>query len=217
MVFLLYSLTTVSSYADQIDVRISGMVCGSCESKIAEKLDSLPFVENTKVSFDDGRACAELSGEMVEADVISALEGMNYTVAAIAKTDACLLSGPPRNWADVADYDAQVISRGEPVVLEDHRVGSKFTVYDFGAPWCAPCHGAEILLKQYMSEHPDVAVRAVVLDAANAVDSFDMPAAKQHLTNAPGLPYFVVVSEKGKTIYRGSELPKALKQMDKRR
>ena len=93
----------------------------------------------------------------------------------------------------------------------------KFTVFDFGADWCGPCHAAEKLLKAYMGDHADVAVRAIVLEGKTPKISFSLPVVHQHLSGAAGLPYFVVYSPAGKRVYRGIDLPKALRKMDKKR
>jgi len=110
-----------------------------------------------------------------------------------------------------------VTAKGEEVDLEAHEVDGKFTIFDFGAPWCGPCHVAEKLLRDYLSDHPDVALRAVVLDAQDAKTSFDMPVVAQHLQTAPGLPYFILVNPKGKTIARGVDPARILKKIDKKR
>ena len=73
------------------------------------------------------------------------------------------------------------------------------------------------MLKDYLRDHDDVAVRAIVLDSQNPKESFAMPAAHQHLRSAPGLPYFVVVNAKGKAVFKGSDVAKLLKKIDKKR
>ena len=75
----------------------------------------------------------------------------------------------------------------------------------------------EKLLRDYLSDHPDVALRAVVLDAQDAKTSFDMPVVAQHLQTAPGLPYFILVNPKGKTIARSVDPARILKKIDKKR
>lgn len=219
MIALASLLFTVPAHADALDIRISGMVCGSCEQKITEQLNELSFVESVTVSFDKKKACADVNSSVDKEVVIGVIEELGYTVSTVNVTEKCVLPTveAPQNWADKSGLDVQIISRGDTVELTDHRASDKFTVYDFGAPWCTPCHGAEVLMKQYMADHADVAVRAIVLDKSDARTSFALPVAKQHLSSAPGIPYFVVVAPNGKTIYRGVDLPKALKQIDKRR
>jgi len=210
---------TSSAWASMLDLRIGDMICNTCEGKISEALDELPFLESTTVSCDLGQACAEIKGPIDENVVSSTLKGLGYSLLSIEEVELCELqkSSTPQNWQDSGALDVQIISSGETVELDDHRSEGKFTIYDFAAPWCGPCHVAEKLLKQYLSDHSDTAVRAIVLDSKDPKTSFNMPAAKQHLSSAPGLPYFVVVDPKGKVIYRGVDVPKAMKQIDKRR
>ena len=151
--------------------------------------------------------------------VSSTLKGLGYSLLSIEEVEHCDLptTATPQNWEDFGELDVQIISSGETVTLDEHRAEGKFTIYDFAAPWCGPCHVAEKLLKQYLVDHEDTAVRAIVLKSDDPKASFNMPAAKQHLSSAPGLPYFVVVDPKGKVIYRGVDVPKIMKQIDKRR
>ena len=208
-----------TAWASNLDVQIQDMHCTACEAKVAKALDALPFLANTTVSFALGRACAEVEGTVDKTAVVTTLTDLGYTIPAVEETTDCDLSQAtlPKNWADTDGLDVKVISWGDRVELSDHRAKDKFTIYDFGAPWCSPCHAAEVLLKQYLQEHADVAVRAIVLNSPDPKTSFNMPAAAQHLMNAPGLPYFIAINPRGKVISRGVDLPKVLKQIDKRR
>ena len=202
-----------------LDLRIGDMICNTCEGKIAEAIDGLPFLDSTTVSCDLGRACAEIQGPIDESVVALTLKDLGYSLLSIEEIEHCELptTAAPQNWEERGDLDIQIISSGETVELDDHRSEGKFTIYDFAAPWCGPCHVAEKLLKQYLTDHNDTAVRAIVLKSKDPKTSFNMPAAKQHLSTAPGLPYFIVVDPKGKVIYRGVDVPKVMKQIDKRR
>jgi len=219
MIFaLLTSLVTVSN-ADAIRVRIDGMVCVSCEMKITKTLKGVDFIENIDISAASEMMCADLTGEFVEAEVTKRITDLGYTVTSIERTPECTVEERkyPVNWVENADLDAETISRGEEVDIDQHVVAGKFTIFDFGAPWCGPCHVAEKMLKDYLREHSDVAVRAVVLDSDDAKASFAMPVAHQHLGAAPGLPYFVAVGPTGRTVYRGSDVAKLLKKLDAKR
>jgi thiol-disulfide isomerase/thioredoxin len=151
--------------------------------------------------------------------VRTAIADLGYTTKSISIVDTCDTEAPqfPQNWAELEGLDVVVISQGDEVTLADHAAPGKFTIYDFGAPWCAPCHVAEKMLKDYLREHDDVAVRAIVLDSQNPKDSFNLPAAHQHLRAAPGLPYFVVVNAKGKAVFKGPDVARLLKKIDKKR
>ena len=208
-----------SARAKDIRVDIDCMFCATCEPKVSGALNALPFLTQAKASTPVSQACAELSGPVDEDAIRNAIAGLDYTVTAITLMDECTLEERryPDNWAETDGLDVVVISKGEEVDLEAHEVDGKFTIFDFGAPWCGPCHVAEKLLRDYLSDHPDVALRAVVLDAQDAKTSFDMPVVAQHLQTAPGLPYFILVNPKGKTIARGVDPARILKKIDKKR
>ena len=42
-------------------------------------------------------------------------------------------------WID-AQGDFKIISHGERVSIKKHRVKGKYTIVDFSAIWCVPCH-----------------------------------------------------------------------------
>ena len=212
-------MTLGGARAEDIRVDIDGMFCATCEPKVSGALNALPFLTQAKASTPVSQACAELSGPVDEDAIRNAIAGLDYTVTAITLMDECTLEERryPDNWAETDGLDVVVISKGEEVDLEAHQVDGKFTIFDFGAPWCGPCHVAEKLLRDYLSDHPDVALRAVVLDAQDAKTSFDMPVVAQHLQTAPGLPYFILVNPKGKTIARGVDPARILKKIDKKR
>ena len=212
-------LAVNGAQAESMRVEIDGMTCSGCADKVNKALDKLAFLSQTTASVPEGSACSILDGALDESAVNATLVDLGYTVKNISTVETCETASAkfPANWADRETLDVVVISRGDEVELSAHAAAGKFTIYDFGAPWCAPCHVAEKMLKDYLREHNDVAVRADVLDSQNPKDSFSMPAAHQHLQSAPGLPYFVVVNAKGKTVFKGSDVAKVLKKIDKKR
>ena len=215
---LLLSMT-LTAQADFVRVDIDGMICVSCETKIQQALSKLEFLESVETNTPLGLACAELTGPIDIAAITAPIEELGYSIESIKQTASCSVKARrfPENWADTEGLDAAVISRGEIVDLGEHNVEGKFTIYDFGAPWCGPCHVAEKMLKNYLRDHSNVAVRAIILDSDDAKESFALPAAQQHLTSAPGLPYFVVVAPNGRTIFKGSDVARALKKLDQKR
>ena len=208
-----------AAQADTIRVSVEGMVCVSCEVKIKEGLKNVDYLDNLTVSASAKMMCADVTGPFDEAAFTALITDIGYTITALDRAPECAMDERkyPLNWVEKEGLNAEIISRGEAVDLPAHRAQGKFTVYDFGAPWCGPCHVAEKMLKDYMRDNADVAVRAIVLDSDNAKNSFAMPAAQQHLVSAPGLPYFLVVAPNGRTVYRGSDVARALKKMDAKR
>jgi copper chaperone CopZ len=217
---LAFLLTILSpANAAMVRVQIEGMTCVGCQDKVVGSMDNLAFLSDTSASVASGVACSALDGTLDSDAVTAAIEKHDYTVQSIDIVDTCDPNTQrfPDNWVDTLDLDVAIISRGEAVELSDHQVADKWTIFDFGAPWCAPCHAAEALIKAYLGDHADIAVRAIVLDSQDAKESFSMPAAKQHLMSAAGLPYFVVMSTNGKVVFKGSEVDRMLKKLDKKR
>ena len=208
-----------SAQAETARISIEGMFCVSCQAKVTTALDKLAFVSASSASTASGTACAELSGAVDNDALSKAITQFGYTIANIEIVEACDPNSKrfPENWGDTEGLDAAVISRGETVDLDAHRPDSKWTIFDFGAPWCGPCHAAELLLKAYLRDNSDTALRAIVLDSQDANESFAMPVVAQHLQSAPGLPYFIVMDPKGKTVFKGSDVEKLLQKLDKKK
>ena len=216
MIFLL-SFLIATVQAETARISIDGMFCISCQEKVTTALDKLAFVSRSSASTASGTACADLTGTLDKEAITKAITQFGYTIDTIELVEACEPHSKrfPVNWGTTEGLDAAVISRGEKVDLDEHRPDSKWTIFDFGAPWCGPCHAAEHLLKAYLNDNPDTAVRAIVLDSQDANESFAMPVVEQHLQAAPGLPYFIVMDPKGKTVFKGSDVEKLLQKLDK--
>jgi len=219
MIFALIATLMGPVHADMARMSVEGMTCRGCQDKLTRAMNELDFVVESSASMASGLACATLNAPMQEAALKAVVEKLGYTLKSIEVVETCDPNTKrfPDNWAETDGLDVVIISRGEEVDLQAHRPTDKWTIFDFGAPWCAPCYAAEQLMKTYLQDHPDTAVRAIVLDSQEAKESFDMPVVHQHLQSAPGLPYFIVMDPKGKTVFRGSEVAKMLKKLDKKR
>ena len=215
----LLSIILGTAHAETARISIEGMFCISCQAKVTTALDKLDFVAQSSASTASGTACADLNGTVDNEAISNAIRQFGYTIANIEIVDACDPNTKrfPVNWGNTEGLDAAVISRGETVDLDVHRPTSKWTIFDFGAPWCGPCHAAEHLLKAYLRDNADTALRAIVLDSQDANESFAMPVVKQHLQAAPGLPYFIVMDPDAKTVFKGSDVEKLLQKLDKKK
>jgi copper chaperone CopZ len=202
-------------------VTISGMDCAGCHPHVVESLRAVPGVTGAVASFESGAACVDLSATTDPEKLRAAVKKAGYEPGAVEAVAECPASLKPKDatdpWANPGPLDAQVVSRGEEVALADHLVPNKFTVVDFGASWCAPCHTTAALLAEYLEHHADTAVRAVSLPGRDPKASFASPAAKQHLKWAAGLPYLLVYAPDGKEIYRGGDVLQAMSAIDKKR
>jgi len=217
---LLVAQLLVSARAEVVVLELEGMICVACEQKVQTALDALDFLAEVDASTAGGKACAELTGALDTAAIQTAITEVGYTIIGQDLHPECpdiSAASRVRNWADTAGLDATIISTGEPIELDAHLVAGKFTIYDFGAVWCGPCHTAETMLKTYMATHEDVAVRAIVLAGNDPKTSFAHPVVRQHLGSAAGLPYFIVYSPEGAAVYRGVDPARALKKIDRKR
>lgn len=222
---ILALLSTFAIAKDTItymELGVEGMDCDSCEAQLEAELIDLSPVKSAFASAKTHSVCLTLFETMSQQSLTDNLAHMEqYTVTNIKPTTTCPSAEQVKRkrnpWFGQKDVDASIISHGEKVDFNYHLVADKFTLFDFGAPWCGPCRIAATTFKAYMANHPDLAVRAIHLDARDAASSFALPAAKQHLTYVAGLPYFVLYDPKGKVRYRGQEADQLLLAVEKAR
>lgn len=201
-------------------VSVEGMSCASCNRKTTAALRALPGVAMVHASFLKQGACVE-GTSLDEAVAKAAVEGLGYTFGGVEAVTECpegLRGTLPGPWDERAvGLDVVTVSRGEEVDLDAHLAAGKYTIVDFGAPWCAPCHDAAERIAAYLGEHPDVAVRAVDLAGETVDDSYAQPVVAQHLKYVDGIPWLVVHRPDGKVLTRGRDVEKILTAIDKHR
>jgi copper chaperone CopZ len=202
-------------------VGIGGMDCAGCEAEVVEALTAVDGVSGVEASFTDGRACVTVARVVPEAAIRAGLATQKLTATSFATTEACpsTVSRPSSRdpWGDATGIDLVTVSTGDDLELDAVAVPGKYTIVDFGAVWCGPCHAAVKVLYPYVQAHPDTAVRAVALAGVNASAAFATPIAKHWLADAAGIPWLVVYSPDGKVLYRGQDAAAAIRAMDRRR
>jgi len=202
-------------------VTIEGMTCNGCSEKVREALLGAKGVEAVMVSHLKGKACIEAGDDLDFAGVGAALKLATYEMTAHETVTECpdgLKGKLPDPWDGRGKgLDILVISRGEEVDLKAHLLEDKYTIIDFGASWCGPCHTAAETLVAYLEEHPDVAIRAVSLAGEEPTTSYEQPVVAQHLQYVKGVPWFIVHAPGGRVLHKGMEPGKLMTVIDKHR
>ncbi len=219
--FVLLLATPAAASPGHVLVKVSGMDCAGCNKKVTEALDGLSFVQSVRSSFAEQAACGDLVGALDEAAVKAAIDTTGYALVSVEAVQACpaaLMGKAPEPWdKHKAGLDVLTISHGETVDLSEHLVADKYTLFDFGAAWCDPCHEAAELLAGYLKEHADVAVRVIELAGETPAASYEHPIVAQHLSSAPGVPYIIVRAPSGRVLKRTQSPEKAIAAVDRDR
>ncbi len=204
---VLFSLAiATSARADRVQVfSAQGSNCGNCEEEVAPYLKKLKGVK--KWSFDPKKSefTITLADNVSDAVVINAFERQGcYRALVGASNGARPAAYQPGPYPEGADMMV-VTMKGDAVgPLEKLRVPGKYTVLDFYADWCGPCHVVDKHLREVVTERKDVAVRKL-----NVVD-FESRLARELGGELKSLPYVVVFDPTGKrTDIRGND-PKKL-------
>jgi thiol-disulfide isomerase/thioredoxin len=213
-------LAPATASAEALLMDIEGMTCAGCRVKVRDVLSPLPFVSSIITSDSESTICVETSAPHDRSALDEAIQSLGYQVQNFKVQESCPAEiGAVRDpWAGKTEgRDVVTISDGERVDIAASLVPGKFTIIDFGAAWCGPCHEAAERLATYLDSHSDVAVRVVNLISTNVSESYALPAAQQHLEYAPGIPWFTVYDPKGRRLYQGLSLDKMLTAVAKKR
>ena len=220
MLSLTVSLMMLSgAQAKDIRVDIDGMFCATCEPKVTEALNALPFLAEAMASTPVSQACAELTGPVDEDAIRNAIAELTYSVTAISVMDECTLEKRryPDNWAETDDLDVVIISGGEEVDLTAHTVDGKFTIFDFGAPWCGPCPcGRETARTISPTIRTSPFARLYWMPRTRMLHS-PCRSLLSTCRQPPAYLYFILVNPKGKTIARSVDPARVLAKIDKKR
>ena len=190
---LVISLLTVAggaaaqqSFISEFDV--AGLACDGCAQTATDALRKIPGVVKAEVTFATRRARVEANRRIEDAEFRSTLAKMGFE--ARFPNDALIkpLTADERKRADI-----KVASHGEAFDVRKNLARGKYTIFDFWAEWCGPCHLLTPKIERLVLEHENVALRTIDLK------QWDSPAGKQATKEfkLPGLPYVRVYGPDG--------------------
>ena len=127
------------------------------------------------------------------------LAGLVVVIAAVWKINAC--NSSPIGDVKVTGRDdgsEQIveISRGEPVELGDHIVGSGRTLFELGAQWCPGCRMLAPQLEAVVEQTPELFLRKI------DIAQWGSPVAQQFAVKS--IPYLVLYDRRGKLLAAGT-------------
>jgi thioredoxin 1 len=177
------------TFVSEFDV--AGLSCGGCEAGATEALRKVPGVTKAQVLFETRRGRIEATRRVSDDEIRRALGKLGF--------EARFPNDPvvaPLTAAERARLDISVASRGEAFDIRKHVVRGKYTVFDFWAEWCGPCHVLTPKIERLVQSNPNVALRTIDLQ------SWESAAAKQATKDfkLPGLPYVRVYGPDGKFV-----------------
>ena len=184
----------VSSAAEQTFVsefNIAGLACDSCAATATEALQKMPGVTKATVTFATRRARVESTRRIEDAEFRASLAKFGYE-ARFPKDPVV----PPLTAAESAQLDIKVASHGDAFEIRKHLARGKYTIFDFWAEWCGPCHVLTPKIERLVQERSNVALRTIDLK------QWDSPAGRQATKEfkVPGLPYVRVYGPDGKFV-----------------
>jgi len=173
------------------EFEVAGLSCDGCAATATAALRKLPGVVKADVNFATRRARVEASRRIEEVELRKAVAKFGFE--ARFPNDAIVR---PLTSEERAQLDIKVASRGEAFDVRKHLVRGKFTIFDFWAEWCGPCHVLTPKIERLVQQRSDVALRTIDLE------QWDSPAGKQATKEfgVPGLPYVRVYGPDGRFV-----------------
>ena len=143
---------------------LKGMTCQSCADILKAEVALYPPLEAAYVSAIDKQACFEDSELFTEhrQALLDGLAQKNLPIHEITKVERCpepitsFWSG-----AFAEELNVKLISTHERFSMRKARVKGSYTLFDFGALWCAPCLEGSKILTQLLRRRQDVLVQAI--------------------------------------------------------
>lgn len=194
LAFVLLFVVAAGAAAQQTFVSefdVAGLSCDGCAGTATDALRKMPGVTKADVKFSTRRARVESSRRIEDAEFRAALAKFGFE--ARFPNDAVV---KPLTSEERARADIRVASHGEAFDVRKHLARGKYTVFDFWAEWCGPCHVLTPKIERLVVERSNVALRTIDLK------QWDSPAGKQATKEfkVPGLPYVRVYGPDGKLV-----------------
>lgn len=203
---LLLVLQNGTAFADRQRVfSVQGSNCGSCEDEVGPYLKKLKGVKSWSFDAKKSEFTMTLADNVTDEAIMATFERQGcYRAVPGAGQGAALGAYKPEPYP--AGTDLRIVTqKGEAVgPLEKLAVPGKYTVLDFYADWCGPCHVVDKQIRDLVATRKDIAVRKL-----NVVN-FETPLARQLGRKLKGLPYVVVFDPDGKRIEISGNNPKKL-------
>lgn len=190
MLALVLSASLFADDTARFEFTVAGMSCGHCAESATEALRKIDGVRSAKVDFATKKATVVADTRVNRKMITRALGSFGFEARfADTKVPARLTESERKK------IDITVASRGERVELAKHLAPGKFTIFDFWAEWCGPCHLLTPKLERLVHESDGrIALRTIDLV------KWDSPVAAQATEELelPGLPYVRIYGPDGK-------------------
>lgn len=175
----------------RIEFSIAGMICGMCEATSTEALKKIPGVYEARAEYPSLKASVLADARVTRETIRAALGSVGFEPRFPGESVASNATPLPEK--EVAALDIQTISHGEEIDIAKYFAPGKYTVFDYYADWCGPCHLLSPKLEHLVKDSRNVALRKV--DIAN----WNSAAAKQATKDfgLTGLPFVRAFGPKG--------------------
>lgn len=173
------------------EFEVAGFSCELCSTAATDALRKLPGVTKVDVTLATKKARVESKRAISEAELRATMKKLGFDTRFPHEPVVAPLTD-----AEKARLDIKVASRGEAFDVRKHLARGKYTIFDFWAAWCGPCHVLTPKLERLVAENANIALRTIDLQ------NWESAAAKQATKDfkLPGLPYVRIYGPDGKFV-----------------
>lgn len=177
----------------QYEFLVLGMSCDDCAKSAKKALKTnIRNILKLEIDFESKRGFIE-SSSLIEASEIRRALG---TLGFEARFARDLPKPEPLSEEAKVKLDIEMISKGKEVDLKEFLAPGKFTIFDYYAEWCGPCHLLSPRLERLVSERNDIALR--VIDIGNWKSAVAKQATREFRLS--GLPYVRIYNQAGRFV-----------------